>query len=264
VRLIPQLRPGSPVLMAAHRVLIAIQAKRVAASGHPRATPLARALRDGALDRFTAEERDWIARVEARRTEVPFEMVATDADPVPEEDAATRLAVAWEVNRWVSTPPVWGRLLTRLVRDLRPRRCLELGTGMGISGAYVAAALELNGEGTLTTMDFHEAARTGERGFAELGLEHRVELRFGDIDEELPEVLGRIAPIDWAMLDAEHSEAATTRHFDLLRPHLAEGAVVVFDDITPTVEMRRAWKAAISRPRVTLGVPLRRIGILVT
>ena len=112
------------------------------------------------------------------------------------------------------------------------------------------------------TMDFHEAARIGERGFAELGLADRVELCFGDIDETLPGVLERVAPIDYAMLDAEHTESATVRHFEAVAPHLADGAVVVLDDITATEGMRRAWQRVIAHPRVALAVPLRRIGVV--
>jgi predicted O-methyltransferase YrrM len=254
--------PNSFAATVAHRALMEIQAWRLAGSDHPRAAALAAVLTDVARGRLAPAEREWIARVEAWRTEIPFEMVAAGADPTPDEAPSTRLANAWEVCRWVSIPPVWGRFLTRLVRELRLGACLELGTAMGLSGAYQAAALELDGNGELSTLDFHAAARIAERGFSELGLGHRVKLRFGDIDEILPEVLEEIAPIDYALLDAEHSESATIRHFDLLRPYLGEDAIVVLDDVNQTEEMRRAWRTVIRRPGVSLAVPLRRIGVV--
>lgn len=262
MKLSAHIPPNSAAASAAHRALIEIQARRLAGRDHARATPLERALHDVARGSLRPDEREWLAHVEAWRAEIPFEMVAAGADPSPGEAPPLRLAHAWQICRWVSIPPVWGRFLTRLVRELRPRRCLELGTGMGLSAAYQAIALELNGEGTLTTLDFHEAARVGERGLSRLSLDHRVELHFGDIDRNLPELLPAVGPVEFALLDAEHSEAATVRHFDLLRAHLADDAIVVFDDIAQTEEMRRAWRTVIARPGVSLAVPLRRVGVV--
>ena len=270
--------PSSPAAEAFHRILIAVQARRVGDRAHPKAKQLARALDLVARDELPADERDWIQRIEARRTEIPFEMVAAntqfafgpppDADPAadeaapPQPDGATELAQAWHVCRWASIPPIWGRVLTRLVRELAPRSCLELGTGLGLSGAYQGASLELGDGGDLVTLDVHEAGRIAERGFEELGLGARIEHVSGLIDETLAGVLDRRGPIDFAFLDAEHTEAATVRHFDALLPHLAGGAVVVLDDTNQTEEMRRAWRTVISRPRVSLALPLRRVGII--
>ena len=43
--------------------------------------------------------------------------------------------------------------LFRIVRFLRPFRCLELGTCLGISAAYIATALKLNGAGHLISIE---------------------------------------------------------------------------------------------------------------
>lgn len=262
MKLNSRIAPTTPAAMGFHRAVMLVQAGRVNRH-HPAGSAIAGALRDAALGRLPAAEREWIERIEWRRTEIPFEMAVADLrENDPSASPAARLAQSWEVCRWVSVSPVWGAFLMRLVAELGPRSCLELGTGLGLSAAYEAAALELRGEGTLVTMDFHEAARIGERGFGELGLADRTELVFGDIDETLSGVLERIAPVGYAMLDAEHTESATVRHFETIAPHLAEGAVVVLDDITATEEMRRAWQHVVAHPRVVLAVPLRRIGVV--
>ncbi len=256
--------PTSPAVTVAHRALIATRIGRLYGHHHPRSGAIARALRDVAAGRLAAGEREWLARIEARRAEIPFEFVAADANARSDRgiDAAEHLGRAWEVCRWVSIPPVWGRFLTRLVGELSPGCCIELGTGLGVSGAHQAAALELLGRGHMTTMDNHEASKIAERGFSELGLEHRIELRFGDIDETLAPLLEQIAPIDYALLDAAHSESETVRHFDAVLPYLSDGAVVVLDDITQTSEMKRAWRTIAGRDRVSLALGLRRIGVL--
>jgi predicted O-methyltransferase YrrM len=258
-----RIAPSTQAAMGLHRAVMLTQARRLARREHPRAGAIASALHDAALGRLPAAEREWSERIDWRRAEIPFEMASANLrENDPEASPAERLAQSWHVCRWVSIPPVWGDFLLRLVAELGPSSCLELGTGLGLSGAYEAAALELRSEGRLVTMDFHEAARIGERGFGELGLSGRVALEFGDIDETLPGVLERAAPIDYAMLDAEHTESATVRHFEAVAPHLAGGAIVVLDDITSTEGMRAAWRRVVAHPRVSLAVPLRRIGIV--
>jgi predicted O-methyltransferase YrrM len=242
---------------------MAAGALRLAGRGEA-ADTVARALRDGAAGRMPAAERAWVQRIEGRRAEIPFEMVEAGLDDAgPDAGGAQRLAAAWETCRWTSLPPVWGRFLFRLVAELGPRSCLELGTGLGLSALYQGAALELRGTGELATMDTHPAARIAERGFERLGLERRVRLEFGEIDETLDELLGRIGPVDYALLDADHSEEATLRHFEAVLPHLSGGAVVLLDDITQTDEMRRAWAAIASNERVAVAAGLRRMGMVV-
>ena len=54
--------------------------------------------------------------------------------------------------------PEQGRLVYDHVRATRPAEVLELGTAHGVGAAYLAAALEDNGAGRLTTVDFAAAA----------------------------------------------------------------------------------------------------------
>ena len=54
--------------------------------------------------------------------------------------------------------PEQGRLVYDHVRTTRPAAVLELGTAHGVGAAYLAAALEDNGAGRLTTVDFAGAA----------------------------------------------------------------------------------------------------------
>jgi hypothetical protein len=50
--------------------------------------------------------------------------------------------------------PAQGRRLYDHVVATRPEQVLELGTARGVSAAYIAAALDENGHGELTTVDF--------------------------------------------------------------------------------------------------------------
>jgi predicted O-methyltransferase YrrM len=211
---------------------------------------LATALRTTALGRVPPQERAWIERIEARRRELASVGRAPSYLPV--------------ASRWMSVPPAWGVFLMRLLRELCPRSCLELGTGFGISAAYQAAALELNGAGTLTTLEAADQwAGIAQQGLSTMELDARVELELGPIADTLQGVLKRTAPVDYALLDAEHTERATVEQFDALVPHLSATAVVVVDDIAWSKEMRSAWRTISRRERISIPLGLRRVGIAV-
>jgi predicted O-methyltransferase YrrM len=229
----------------AYRLLMGASLPRVAVRRDRGSRALSRALSTTALGRIPREEREWIARIEARRAELS----SGDVSPFV---------------CWTSVAPVWGRFLMRMVRELSPRSCLELGTGFGISAAYQAAALELNGAGTLTTVERIEGlAAVAEEGFSRLGLEDRIELRIGATDDWLGGVLHGMGEIDYAFLDADHTAEGTLAHFTALLPYLREGAIVVLDDINWTEGMRRAWKSIAGNQRVSGTLKLRRVGIVV-
>ena len=163
----------------------------------------------------------------------------------------------------MSLPSVWGRFLLRLVRELAPASAIELGTGFGQSTAYQAAAMELNGRGEVTSFDVEDMIAIAGPGLARLGLDSRAELVGGRIERTLPASLERDGTIDYALVDHDHTEAGTMAAFDQLLPRLAPGAVVVFDDIGWTDEMRRAWAAVATRDRVASTIGVRRLGIAV-
>jgi predicted O-methyltransferase YrrM len=72
--------------------------------------------------------------------------------------------------------PDLGRRVYDHVRNTQPAHALELGTAHGVSAAYIAAALEANGEGDLVTVD-HGAADyepSPQEVLGRAGLAHRV------------------------------------------------------------------------------------------
>jgi predicted O-methyltransferase YrrM len=170
-----------------------------------------------------------------------------------------------EVCRTSSTLPVWGRFLFRLVRELKPSDCIELGTSLGISTAYQAAAMELNGRGRILTLEGSASlASLARRNFERLELAQRVEVRIGRFADTLEAALDSIGRVDLAFVDGHHQERATLAYFEKMAPHLNRPAVVVFDDISWSPGMQRAWQAIAADERVGLAVDLGRIGVVTT
>jgi predicted O-methyltransferase YrrM len=241
------------------RVLMGASLPRLAWAGRRGRAPggLARIARTLALDRIPPEEREWATRIEGRRRELfsrqerarPFE----ESLPYTVSQASICTPI----------PPVWGVFLMRLVRQLRPQSCLELGTGIGISAGYEAAAMELNGGGRLITLDGSaEWAAVAKEGLASLGL-GRVEFGVGPIADTLPDALERSAPVDYAFVDAEHTEEATIGYFESIVPHMSQQGVMVLDDIPWSAELRRTWRRIARDERVCAAFALGRMGVAV-
>jgi len=152
-----------------------------------------------------------------------------------------RRAVA-EVCRSSSKPPAAAALLFDLVRRRRPEKCLELGTCLGISAAYQAAALTLNKRGSLITLEGAPAlAERAGKVLDELGLAERVDVRVGRFRDLLPAAVGA-GPFDLAFVDGHHDEAATLEYFREIAPVISSNGMMVFDDIGWSKGMQAAWR----------------------
>jgi predicted O-methyltransferase YrrM len=240
-----------------------------AARGSSRA--LARALRTTATRRIPSDERSWADRIEGRRAALAAEHADTQEvfSEKPEPGARpagwgrlVRRGPVSDACGVISIPWLWGTLLMRLARELRPGAAIELGTGFGISAAYIAAGLELAGRGRLVTFDgAEEWAKIAEDGTSKLGFS-RVGFRVGPLSETLGAALPELEPVGLAFVDAEHTKESTIRYFETLLPHLGEGAVVVFDDIAFDAPMWEAWTEIRGHPQVAVAVSLGKMGIV--
>jgi predicted O-methyltransferase YrrM len=253
-----------------HRTEGAVTAWRL----HPQGASsqaVATALRAALAGRPSPEERVWIRRIEAQR-----QAMLTSVQPLRFEDfgsgddheavtagqAAVRELPLGEMTARSSSSPRWGYLLFRLTRVLRPASVLELGTCVGVSAAYIASALELDGNGNLTTLEGGQPlVERSRHTLAELGLDHRVEVVPGAFADTLDDVLERISPVQLAFIDGHHQEAATLAYTEQVLPHLSEEAVLAYDDINWSAGMRRAWDTIDKDPRFAMTVDLGGLGL---
>src|SRR5690625_4459773 len=162
---------------------------------------------------------------------------------------------------FASVKPSYGQMLYALVRDFKPQQCLELGTCLGISSAFIASALQLNGGGSLVTFE-GRASRSGyaQSVLKELELEN-TEHVVGPFQQTLVPQLKNYRALDFCYIDGHHDGKATVSYFESILPLLTEGAVVVIDDITWSGGMKEAWSEIKSREEVALSVDTYMMGI---
>jgi predicted O-methyltransferase YrrM len=246
--------------------------KRIELAPQEYAAPLTRALRAVRDGDFAAEDVESFRRVEALRRSLlrnfrPLEIVDFGAGgsqaPPEHESSRAPASVRTTIARSAlsSKSPFWARLLFMLVREARPARCLELGSNLGLSAAYQASALRLNGTGLLVTLEGAEPrARLARQNLARLGLDNATVVT-GEFRNTLAGILEVDPPVDFAFIDGHHDEHATREYFERIAARAAPTAIIVLDDISWSDGMKRAWRSIRSDSRVALAVDLRVIGL---
>jgi len=124
-----------------------------------------------------------------------------------------------------SIGPVKGKILAEVVRKLKPRKILEVGSLYGYSAILVTKNSPANAE--ITTVEKNpEHARITEQNVERAELESQIKVIKGDAMEILPKLPG---PFDLVFLDAEK-----TQYLDYLKAiedKMHQGSVVVADNV---------------------------------
>lgn len=164
-----------------------------------------------------------------------------------------------DIARASLKPKRFGQLLFRIVDHYSPANILELGTSLGITTAYMAAA---NEQSKVVTMEgAATVAAVARKNLAKLGLQN-IRLVEGNFDETLAATVQQMGSIDLAFVDGNHRYEPTLRYFRELLPAMHEYSILIFDDIHWSKEMEQAWTEIQRDPAVTLSIDLFFIGLV--
>ena len=147
-----------------------------------------------------------------------------EAHTSPEGDLFERLAA--ETHEKTTAPQMMvgrieGRFLGVLVRSLRARRVLELGTFTGYSS--ISMALALPSGGRVITCDVNEETTAIARRYAEeAGVADRIDYRLGPGLETIAQLDG---PFDLVFIDADKPNYVN--YYEATLPLLADGGLIV-------------------------------------
>jgi predicted O-methyltransferase YrrM len=239
-----------------------VELDRLAAIRDPAAERLVRALRHARSGEL-AEGRSIIEAIERKREELlrrtdPL-VSRSDVEPGKFDLGRTVAGVCAK-----SKPRAQATLLHLLIREFKPVSALELGTNIGISAAYQAAALEMNGRGHLTTLEVSAfRAELAKELHRSLGLGN-VSYTVGLFADTLSGVLANSAPVDYAFLDGQHKMQPTLDYFEQIYGHASDAALVVVDDIRWSSGMAQAWAQLADDPRVAFAIDCWSLGLCVT
>jgi caffeoyl-CoA O-methyltransferase len=160
-----------------------------------------------------------------------------EAHSSPAGDLLERLAA--ETREKTEVPemmvgPIEGRLLGVLVRTVRARRILELGTFTGYSS--ISMALALPDGGRVITTDVNEETTAIARRYAEeAGVADRIDFR---IAPGLETIAGLEGPFDLVFIDADKENYVN--YYEATLPLLADAGLMIVDNTL--------WSGAVADP----------------
>jgi predicted O-methyltransferase YrrM len=140
--------------------------------------------------------------------------------------------------------PKQGRLIYDHIRETRPECVLELGTGYGVSTAYMAAALDANGTGRLISVDHVQSGleHPPVATLRQAGLDHHIDLVRLDASSytwwlmkrvaEQSDEAGNCEPLfDFCYLDGAHHWTIDGLAVYLVEKLLRPGGWLLLDDL---------------------------------
>ncbi|MEO9335872.1 class I SAM-dependent methyltransferase [Mesorhizobium sp. SB112] len=175
---------------------------------------------------------------------------STDELSIEEQKKGRFLTSTVALSARASKPELWARFLYNLTINHAAKNVLEMGTCVGISGAYIASALRKT-NGRLTTLEGDpERGRISGETFSVLELNEIADVIIGPFHETLNTVLAERGPFDLVFVDGHHDGEATVQYFDILKSHVIQNAIIVFDDIRWSAGMKQGWDRIASQPGV--------------
>lgn len=158
-------------------------------------------------------------------------------DVVPWCDDLASAVPSHQYPNWLLTNETrYYAYLRLLIREFSPKNVVELGTFQGISALFMKSALAPTSR--LATLDLYpidnEVTRT-------LKLDSRVTVLTADTrDPCVSSEFGR-GQVDTLYIDTDHNFRQIAAEWETWRPTLADGAIVVLDDIHLNPEMEFFW-----------------------
>jgi predicted O-methyltransferase YrrM len=172
---------------------------------------------------------------------------------------ATRVRKIAELARISAKPAKYAQLLFRLANYRQPEIILELGTSLGLTTAYLAAARQQ--ARVYTCEGCPTIGQEARQNFKALHLKN-IEIITGNLDHILAPLVEKVPQLDFVFFDGNHRYLPTIQYFNICLQKHTEDSIFVFDDIYWSSEMEKAWREICRHPDVTLSLDLFQVGLL--
>lgn len=212
--------------------------------------------------RLPPEEEKWKKKIEGQRERL---LLCQDILNNGDHDGEGYDAGLTVKEACLASKPLRQALFLHLLtRAFRPGKVIELGTNLGISSAYIGAAMKTwQNNGILLTLDASPARqRLAKKVHHNLGIEC-IEYIQGFFSDTLKPALDKLQSVEMAFIDGHHQYQPTLDYFEQIYKYSTPDTVFIFDDIRWTSGMKNAWAKIQADKRLGLVIDLYSVGIAI-
>lgn len=154
----------------------------------------------------------------------------------------------------------WAIFLHLLIRAYKATTILELGSCAGISGCYLSSPSSV--KTFITVEGSPPLAELAKKTLEQISPNAIVlNMSFDDaIEHALPQLS---SPLDCIFIDGHHEKIATIHYYEKIESYLSDEAVIIFDDVSWSNDMRDAWNILSLRPKFSHSLDLGAIGVCI-
>ena len=164
-----------------------------------------------------------------------------------------------DVVKKTAISPKHARLIFRLINKFNPNVSLELGTGVGVTTAYIASAKKHN---IVYTVDKNnELTDYARHNLQYLDIEN-VRIINDTFEEAIKKIIRLNKKIDFLLIDGNHTKTATITYLSQMYSLFHNDTIIIIHDIHWSPEMESAWKTIINNPDIKLAIDLFFMGII--
>ncbi|WP_298421604.1 class I SAM-dependent methyltransferase [uncultured Kordia sp.] len=142
--------------------------------------------------------------------------------------------------------PKRAKLLARLIPYLDIKKCLELGTSLGI------ATIAMKEATTIDTLEgCPETATIAQKQLKKYQAKN-IKIHIDEFQKTFPKIADKT--YDLIYFDGNHQKEATLSYFNQLLNNIHNDSVFIFDDIHWSKEMIEAWESIKNHSKVTVTI----------
>ena len=171
----------------------------------------------------------------------------------------TSLKNVSDITRHEVSTRKFGRLLFRLANFYSAKTIVEMGSSLGISTSYLAAA---NTGPSVHTMEGSSGiAEIAKENFHKLGMSN-ISIFTGQFENGLTDLIASNPPADLVFIDGNHRKKPVLEYFEKFLDNISPAALIIIHDIHWSHEMEEAWAIIQADPRVKMSIDIFSAGLV--